>query len=168
MQELLGIIVRVSILYIYVLILLRLTGKRSIGSISPLDFLTALVVGDLFDNIFWGTSPLSSGLVAVAVIIGLHALTSFAGYSSHALSLLLFGSDPVRVVHNGSFDRAGMDSQRTTEGEVRSQLRLKGEDHLKEVREAFWELNGQLSVLKKADAKEAQKQDLDALRELMK
>ena len=168
MQEIVGIILRLSILYLYILLMLRLTGKRSIGSLSPLDFLTALMVGDLFDNVFYGTSPLSSGLVAIAVILTLHAITSALAYSSRKLDILLTGAVPVRVVHNGRFDRAGMANQRTNEDEVRAQLRLEGEENLTGVRDAYWEPNGELSVLKKEEAKDAQKQDLDALRELFR
>lgn len=168
MQELLGIILRLSVLYLYLLVVMRLTGKRSIGAISPLDFLVALVVGDLFDNIFWGTSSLSSGLEAIAVIIILHALTTFAAFSSRKLDVLLNGAAQVRVVHNSRFDRAGMANQRTSEDEVRSALRLQGNENLKDIQDAFWEANGEMSVIKKQAARDAQKQDLAALREMLR
>ena len=167
MQEILGILLRLSILYIYLLVVLRLSGKRSVGAISPLDFLVALVVGDLFDNIFWGTSLLSSGLAAIAIIITLHTLTTFAAFHSRKLDVFLNGAVPVRVVHNSRFDRAGMAKQRTSEEEVRSALRLQGEETLKDIQDAFWEPNGELSVVKKEEAKEAQKQDLSALKEML-
>lgn len=51
MEQALGIILRASITYVYFLIMLRLTGKRVIGEATPFDFIVALVVGDMPDDI---------------------------------------------------------------------------------------------------------------------
>ncbi len=166
MEALLGVFVRLSVMYVYALAMLRLTGKRSLGALSALDFITTLIVGDLFDNIFWGTTPLANGLLAISVLTFLHVFTSALGFYFRPVRVWLQGSQPVLVVKNSRFDRKGLASERTSEAEVYSSLRELGEENLTEVREAFWEPNGRMSVLKKAEAKNAQKKDVDRLRGL--
>lgn len=150
-------------MYLYALGLLRLSGKRSIGDLSAMDFIVALIVGDMFDTILWGTSPLSAGLVGLGSIILLHTLVTFLTWRSNLVDRLLGGSQPAVVVENGRWRRAVMDSQRTSEEDVRSAMRLMAEDRLGEVKQAAWEPNGRLSVLRKPDAKPAQKMDRERL-----
>lgn len=166
MDELLGVFVRLSVMYVYALATMRLTGKRSLGGLSAQDFITTLIVGDLFDNIFWGSTPLANGLLAISVLAFLHVLTSALGFYLRPVRVWLHGSQPVMVVKNARFDRKGMVSQRTSEAEVYSNLRELGEENLTEVREAYWEPNGRMSLLKKAEAKDAQKKDAHRLRGL--
>jgi uncharacterized membrane protein YcaP (DUF421 family) len=163
-EELLGVVVRLSVMYLYVLTLFQLTGKRTFGDLSAQDFITTLIIGDLLDNIFWGTVPLAHGLLAASMIAILHSFTALMTYRFRPLRVWLTGSNPVLVVKNGRFQRGGMASERTSEDVVRSSLRELGEENLSEVREACWESNGQLSLLKKEDTKPAQKSDLERLR----
>ena len=68
-QELIGIALRVSVMYLYVLAIMRLSGKRSLGAITPFDFVVTVIVGDMFDDVFWAEVPLSKGLVGVTTIV---------------------------------------------------------------------------------------------------
>lgn len=163
-NELLGVVVRLSVMYLYVLALFRLTGKRTFGNLSGQDFITTLIVGDLLDNIFWGTVPLAHGLLAASMIAMLNVLRALAAFRFRPVRVWLIGAEPVLAVKNGRFQRGGMASERTSEDVVRSSLRELGEENLAEVREAYWESSGQLSLLKKEDSKPAQKSDLDRLR----
>lgn len=168
LRDLLGIVLRASIMYLYMLALLRLTGKRDVGDLTPLDFITALMIGDLFDNVFWNTSPLSAGLVATGALILWQVVLAFLIYRFPTLAKILTGSEPVRVVTNGRFQRQGLDAQRTNEGEVYMELRDLGEEDLTEVKEASWEPSGHLSMFKKEPDRPVQKQDLPAFLELFK
>jgi uncharacterized membrane protein YcaP (DUF421 family) len=166
-QELLGVAVRLSVMYLYALAVMRLTGKRTLGNLSTQDFITTLIVGDLFDDIFWGTAPLGNGLLAISMIAMLQIATEALAFQFRPVRVWLTGTEPVLVVKNGRFQRKGMDSQRSPEDDIRSGLRDVGEENLSEVREAYWEPNGQLSVLKKEDAKPAQKSDAERLRKML-
>jgi len=166
MNEFLAIILRLSIMYLYALAVIRLTGKRTIGNLSAQDFITALIVGDLFDNIFWGTSPMANGLLAISVITGLHVLTGVAAFYSRTVRHVLIGEHPVVVVKNGRFQHAAMRALRTSEDVVYSALRNQGEENLVNVREAYWEGSGALSVILRDEAKPAQKADLPRSEEI--
>ena len=166
MNELLGVAVRLSVMYLYALTVMRLTGKRTLGNLSVQDFITTLIIGDLFDDIFWGTAPLANGLLAISMIATLQIFTEVLAFQFRPVRIWLTGAEPVLVVKNGRFQRSGMDSQRSPEEDIRSSLRELGEENLSEIREATWEPNGHLSVLKSEDAKPAQKSDADRLGKL--
>src|ERR671924_489440 len=61
--DLTGIIFRVSIMYLYALALVRISGKQTLGQLTPMDFVVTLIIGDLFDDVFWAEVPLIEGIV---------------------------------------------------------------------------------------------------------
>jgi uncharacterized membrane protein YcaP (DUF421 family) len=166
-EDLLGLALRVSIMYAYALVLVRLMGKRSIGNLSAFDLVVTLIVGDLFDDVFWREVPLSQALVAFSVIGLLHLLIGYATYRSRAVERF-FSGVPTPLVRNARFHREGMAKERLREEAVREQLRLQGEENLTEVRVATLEPSGETSVLKKEEYQPVQKGDLPRLKELFK
>ncbi len=50
--DLTGIALRVSVMYIFALVLVRMAGKQSLGQLTPMDFVVTLIIGDLFDDVF--------------------------------------------------------------------------------------------------------------------
>lgn len=150
-------------MYVYVLALLRLAGKRTINTATPLDLLVSTVIGDMFDDIFWADIPLAQGVVGMTTIMLLHTLVAYATWKSGALHDLVT-SRPVRVVWQGRLERDGLRHERTRDDEVRSSLRLRRIDRLADVRAAAWEPSGQLAVQKQEEAKAAEKRDRPALK----
>jgi uncharacterized membrane protein YcaP (DUF421 family) len=161
MEELIGVALRVSVMYLYVLAALRLSGKRSIGNLSPLDFVVATIVGDMFDDVFWAEIPLSQGLVGLTTILLLHMLTTLAESRSPALRKILSG-EPTLAVEQGAIVEAGLRKERTIEDEVYEELRGLGleKNRLGEVASARWEPSGELSVIRAEPAEPVQKQDV--------
>lgn len=167
MEEYLGIVLRVSIMYIYILALLRLSGKRSIGELSAIDFVVATVAGDMFDDVFLSEVPAAQGLVGLGVILLLHTLVALGDSRSQLVHRLAAGQPSV-VIQRGSVREAGLRKERTSLDEVWSNLRVRGEDKIQEIAAAAWEPSGQLSVLKETAAREVQKQDLERLKKVIK
>jgi uncharacterized membrane protein YcaP (DUF421 family) len=165
MQDLLGIVARLSIMYLYALAVLRLAGKRSLHHLSPLDFLIGLVLGDLFDDAIWAEVPLAQALVAFATVILLHIFMTYLTYRSTTVHRLV-ESTRTEIFHMGKWIEAGLARERTPKEEALAQIRLQGEEKLKELREAAWEPGGQISVFKREEYKPVQKRDLERLQEL--
>jgi uncharacterized membrane protein YcaP (DUF421 family) len=165
MQDLIGIALRITVIYFYALLLLRLSGKRSIGSLSALDLVVALIVGDMFDDIIWGEIPLSQGLVGMTTVVVMHTLVAYGSWKSKRIEKLV-SAKPTRVVLNGRMLLDNLSSQRTPPADVEAGLRLLGEDQLEDIQEAFWEPSGQLSAKKKAPAQPVQKRELAELRKV--
>lgn len=167
MEDFFGVALRISFSYLYILALLRLSGKRSIGHISPLDFLVALILGDLFDDIFWAEVPLAQGVVALAVIVVLHTLVEAAeAHSSQIRSLV--SSTPTMIIEHAAILPDGMRRERTNDEELWSLLRIQSEDDLAEVREARFEPDGEMSMLPTEAADVVRKQDAEKVRKLVR
>jgi len=167
MQEIISLLLRISVMYAMTLAILRLSGKRSIGDLAPFDFLAGLIIGDIFDDIFWSEVPLPQGIVALVTILFLHTLVAYASYKSQAIHHLVSSVKTV-MISTGQLVREGMRKERTREETVYEMLRMQMEDQEVEIREANLEPSGQLSVLKYEEKKPAEKKDLPQLLELFR
>ena len=164
-ESLAAIALRVSVMYLYALAILRLSGKRSVGQLAGPDVVATIVEGDMFDDIFWGEVSLAKGLVGATTIVALHLLTKvWEAHSSRAKAV--FDGEPALVVLNGAFAKAGQERERVRDDIVREMLRLRGVEDLSAVREARLEVDGALSVLRFEERKPAQKSQHDALRKV--
>jgi uncharacterized membrane protein YcaP (DUF421 family) len=70
----LRIAIRALAAFIFLLALLRLSGKRTIYQGTPFDFVLALVLGDLVDNAIFNESPFAEFAVAAMVLVGARLL----------------------------------------------------------------------------------------------
>jgi uncharacterized membrane protein YcaP (DUF421 family) len=161
--DLTGIIVRVSVMYIYALALVRISGKQTLGQLTPMDFVVTLIIGDLFDDAFWAEVPVLQAMVAFATIVLAHMLVTFM--TSRNTSIYWTLASPARpLIEKGRLVQKNLQLERIRSEDVQWELRLKGEEHMKEVKEARLEPSGQVSVLKEPANKPVQKKDKRLLR----
>lgn len=153
-----GIALRVSIMYVYALTLVRISGKQTLGQLTPMDFVVTLIIGDLFDDVFWTEVPIVEGLVAFAMIVLLHIVVTFLSSRSKSFYWLL--ASPARVlVEDGRLVLKNLQIERLRPDDLQADLRLKGEEHLKDIHEARLEPSGQVSVIKARSSKPIKKKD---------
>jgi len=158
-----GIAVRVSVLYVYALVLLRLSGKQSMSSLSALDFIVGLILGDLFDDVIWTEIPVVQGLVGLTTIILTHVLVTLAASRSTVIHHLVSPAARL-VIKEGMLVTENLQKERMNTASILSQMRLNGEDRLDEVKEAWLEPKGEVSILKKEGNKTLRKQEYSQLR----
>jgi uncharacterized membrane protein YcaP (DUF421 family) len=151
---------RASAVYVFLLVVLRLLGKRTVGHATAFDFMVALILGEVVDEPIYGDVPLAQAFIAIGVIAAWHYLNSYLSYRSERFDRLAGGS-PTVLVKDGQMVRDGMRSERVNKEELWSMLRLNGIDRLEDVREAALEPDGMLSVIKTDAAQEVRKEDLD-------
>lgn len=161
-----GVFLRVVLMYAITLALVRFSGKRDVGAVAPEDFAVTLVIGDLFDDMFFGEAAFSAGVVAMSTIVFLHGLASFLSYRYPSFGRVI-GSDPVAVVKGGRFDQEGCRKEKLRPEEAMGLLRLQGVEDVGELERAVLEPNGDLSLRKKEDNRTAQKRDLSRLKALL-
>lgn len=166
-NELMLTALRASFVYIYLLIIVRILGKREIGASSAFDLLVALMLGDVVDEVIYGDVSIAQGAVAMAIIAIWHIVNSFASYKSKLIDNLT-GAPPTVLVKNGRIQHKALAKERLNENELWSGLRMMDVDDIKEVKQATLEPNGQISVLLEDWAKPAQKQDLPGLKQSSK
>jgi uncharacterized membrane protein YcaP (DUF421 family) len=150
---------RAVAVYAVMLAVIRLSGKRTIGSFTAFDFLVALMLGEVVDEIIYGSVSMTQGLVGIGVIVLLRYVNSWLTYWDHGFAHLLEGS-PTVVLDKGQLHYPGMRAERMNEKDVLSELRLHGIDDLREVKVAIIEHNGALSVIRQDWAEPVQKADV--------
>lgn len=163
-NELLLTALRASFVYFYLLIIVRILGKREIGASSAFDLLVALMLGDVVDEVIYGDVTILQGAVAMGIIGVWHLVNSFASFKSKIIDNLT-GAPPTVLVKSGRIQHKALAKERLNEDELWSGLRLMDVDDIKEVKQATLEPNGQISVLLEDWAKPAQKQDLPELKQ---
>jgi uncharacterized membrane protein YcaP (DUF421 family) len=154
------IAVRALVAYVFLLAILRLSGKRTIALGTPFDFVLALVIGDLVDDLLWAEVPLSQFVVAVVTLAGAHLIAVLSCHASPTAARLLEGSATL-IVKDGLLVEAGMRRERTPEREVAEMLRHKGIDRPEwmQVAAARVETSGIVSALRQAWARPARRAD---------
>jgi uncharacterized membrane protein YcaP (DUF421 family) len=150
---------RAVAVYAVFLVVIRVSGKRTLGTFSAFDFLVALMLGEVVDELIYGDVSLLKGFVAVAVIAVLHYANSWLTYWDHGFDRVLEGS-PTVILEKGQLHYPGMRAERMNEKDVMSEVRLHGIDDLREVKLAVVEYNGQVSVIRQDWAEPVQKADV--------
>lgn len=156
--DLVGIALRISIMYVYAVALLRISGKQSVYHLTAMDFIVTLIIGDLFDDVFWADVPLMQGMVAFAAIILVHILVTYLS-SRNPFIHRLMSSPASPVIEHGKLVQENLQRERMRPQTIQFELRLRGEEHPRDVKKAWLEPNGQVSVLKRSSSKPIQKKD---------
>ena len=157
-QELAMTALRALVVYVFMLVTLRLLGKRAVGNFTAFDLLVALMLGEIVDEMIYGDVTLAQGAVVVAAIAALEYANEWLSFSSPRFARLV-GGDPTVVVQDGQLQAAGMRAERISEAEIASHLREQGIDDLAEVKCARLEADGRLSVIKHEWARPARRGD---------
>ncbi len=138
--------VRSAILYLVLLTVIRLMGKRQIGQMEPSEFVVTMLVANLASiPMQYEGIPLYSGLVPILLVLGLELVLSEVSLRSIRLRKLLCGK-PVILIENGKILRNNLKKTRITLDELTGHLREKDILDVTAVQYAILETNGNLSV----------------------
>lgn len=151
-QELLLIAGRATIVYVFLLVVVRLLGKREIGSISAFDLIVALILGEVVDEAIFGDVTLLQYGVATVTIAAWHLLNSVATFRSKTLAELL-GGKPTVLIKDGKIQELALAKERMQEEELHSELRMVGVEEVGQVKTATLETSGKVSVIQKDGGK---------------
>ncbi|MES2708958.1 MAG: YetF domain-containing protein [Verrucomicrobiota bacterium] len=140
-------VVRGAVVYIFVIVLLRLTGKRQTGQMEPFDLVLLLVLSNAVQNSMnGGDNSLSGGLILAATLVGLNWFTGWITFKSRKAEILIEGR-PELLIHNGNLFPEALAKEKLTHAELMIALRREGCLSISEVRAAFMESNGTISVV---------------------
>lgn len=154
---------RAVVIYVFVLIIVRVSGKRTVGNFSAFDLIVAFIISEVVDEPIYGDVPLVQGLLAIAVVAALHYANAFISYHFKWFDELTAGK-PRLMIEKGKMIRQAMAAEHVNESELNSLLRENEIDDVQDVERAMLETNGQLSVQKTEQARELVKGDLPQLR----
>lgn len=141
---------RAVLVFVYGLIMLRVSGKRTFSQWSALDVILSIIVGSCLSRALTGSAPLLGTLAAVAVLVGLHVLAAYASARFKRASEILEGV-PTSLVRDGKLDETARLRHLVSHCDLEQALRehnLKGSQDLGQVALVQLEPNGKLTVLK--------------------
>ena len=137
---------RTVILYLTMILVIRLMGKRQIGQMEPSEFVVSMMVANL------ATIPMEddgialfAGLIPIGTILGLELILSHLNLKSSWLRRLLCGK-PVILIENGNILQQNLRKTRISLDELTGHLREKDVLDIKSVQYAILETNGNMSV----------------------
>ena len=138
---------RTILLYLFIIVGVRLMGKRQVGELEPSELVLAMLISDLASVPMQDFGiPLLFGVVPIAALLCVTMFLSVLTMKSVRFRALMCGR-PSMVVENGVICQKEMSKTRLTVDELLEELRLQGIYDLTTVKYAILETNGQLSTL---------------------
>jgi uncharacterized membrane protein YcaP (DUF421 family) len=142
---------RVFFVYIFVMLVFRVTGKREVGQMSPFELVTLLMIPELFSvALNRNDSSLGLATVSVSMLILLVFLTGLLTFRWAKAERALEG-EPTILVRDGKYLEQNMRRERVTPDEVVTEMHLSGIERLEDVRWAIMEVEGKISIIAKDD-----------------
>ncbi|MEI6176278.1 MAG: YetF domain-containing protein [Verrucomicrobiota bacterium] len=139
-------VIRCVVVYVFLLVMLRISGKRQIGQLSPFDFVLLLVLSNSVQNSMnAGDNSLLGGLIAATTLIILNYLVSQAVFRDKRLEFIIEGR-PQILIHDGKLFEDIMARSQLTHHELNAALRQSGCSNIDEVHCAILENNGSVTV----------------------
>lgn len=143
------LIVRGALVYLGVLVLMRLSGKRTIGEFSPFDVIVMLLLAEAASPaLTGGDDSIPGGLLVVATLIALNFVVAYASTRSRALDKVLQGR-PVVLVRHGELFHEVLRKHNMPEGDLREAMRAKEILRIDDVELALLEPDGEVSIFKR-------------------
>ena len=168
-MSILGLVIRTLVAYVMLLALVRASGKRLISQATGIEFVLALMLGDLVDDVMFGTVPVAQFIVAGGTLTVLQLTIALAAMRSTRVWNLIEGTPPL-ILQNGIPRREAMRRERINRKELASMLRRCGIPAARwaEIKQARIEEESKLAVTFHDWAKPAQRKDAEWVRARMR
>ena len=142
---------RAVILYILVLFVMRLMGKREIGQLQPFELAISIMIADLASIPMTDTGiPISNGIIPILGLLLMHLLISLLNMKSMKSREILCGK-PTILVYRGKINEKALKKERFTINELQERLRGKDVVNLGDVEYAILETSGEVTVIQKPE-----------------
>ena len=142
-------VLRGVIIYTFLIVLLRLTGKRQVGQMAPFDLVLLLVLSNTVQNAMnGGDNSVYGGMISAVTLVTMNWLLGMATYKSKTLEKLIEGRPEV-LIHNGKLVDGALEHEKLTHHELMTALRKAGCAEIEEVHAAIMETDGSISVIPK-------------------
>jgi uncharacterized membrane protein YcaP (DUF421 family) len=142
------ILVLGTLAYAALVLLLRVTGKRTLSKLNAFDLIVTVALGSTLATVLLSKDvALAEGLTALALLILLQGALTWLSVHSPRVSRLV-KSEPSLLFLEGRFLQGAMKRERVTEDELRSAVRQQGIGRLEEVAAVVLETDGSLNVIR--------------------
>ena len=143
------IVLRAIVLYAFVVLVMRVMGRRELSSLGPVDLVLLIVLGDAIQQgLTQDDYSVTGAIIAVSTIAAVQVGVSQLSYRSRCARRLLEG-DPVVIIQDGKLIERNMKRERLTEGEVAEEMRGQQIASVEDVEWGILESNGTMSFIPK-------------------
>jgi uncharacterized membrane protein YcaP (DUF421 family) len=144
------IVLRAAILYFFIVFITRVVGRRELSSLSPLDIILLIIVGDAVQQgLTQDDYSVTGAMIAVGTIATLQVASSYVTFRSKRVTKVLEGL-PLVLVDRGQLVDQNMRRERISEDELAGEMRGQQIASFDEVEWAILEANGTISFIKKS------------------
>jgi len=141
-------IVRAVLVYLALMVMVRLSGKRTVGQFTPFDLLVVMLLSESVSNSLSGEdSSVIGGLILAATLVSLNVVLAFITSRSPRFEKVTEGT-PVLVGRDGKIFEKVLEQQQVGIGELQKALR-ENDCELTDLKCAFLETDGNFSIMKK-------------------
>jgi uncharacterized membrane protein YcaP (DUF421 family) len=142
------IVIRGSCIYWFLFLIFRFPLRRDVGSVGVADILLFVIVADAAQNAMAGEyTTITEGLILIATIAGWNLLFDWLSYRSRVIDRFL-RPRALPLIRHGRLIKQNMARELLTLDDVMAKLRSQGIEHLSQVRHAYLESDGEISVIK--------------------
>jgi uncharacterized membrane protein YcaP (DUF421 family) len=153
--------IRTILVYFFVVLTLRLLGKRQISELEPSELVVTIIISEVAALPIQDVSqPLANSLVAIFLLVILEIVISFLAYKNFLARKLLFGTPSVFYEH-GKLNQEEMEKQRFNLHDLMECVRNTGATSLSEVDYVIMETNGNVSVIPSSQKRNVNVSDLN-------
>ena len=143
--------IRSILLYIIVLVVMRLMGKREIGQLQPFELAISIMIADLASTPMADPGiPLTNGIIPILALLVMHLTISILNIKSIKAREILCGK-PSILIYRGKIDEKMLKKERFTINELEERLRGSNVVNIGDVEYAILETNGQVTVIQKPE-----------------
>ncbi len=152
---------RSIILYIIILIVMRLMGKREIGQLQPFELVIAMMIADLASIPMTETGiPIQNGIIPILGLLFMHLIISIINMKSIYAREIICGK-PRILIYRGKIKEEALKRERITINELEERLRSANVVALGDVEYAILETSGQLTVIPKPNKRNTIPEDFN-------
>ena len=157
--------VRSIILYVIVLVVMRLMGKREIGQLQPFELAIAIMIADLASVPMSEVGiPIINGIIPILSLLVMHLIISFINLKSIKMRQLICGK-PSILIYRGKINEKVLIKERFTINELQERLRANNINNLADVEYAILETSGQVSIIQKPNKRTTIPEDFNIMSE---
>ena len=152
-------------LYIIVLIVMRLMGKREIGQLQPFELAISIMIADLASIPMTDTGiPIFNGIIPILGLLIMHLFISIINLKSSKAREIICGR-PSILIYRGKINEKTLKKERFTINELEERLRGNNVINLGDVEYAILETSGQVTDIQKPDKRNTIPQDFNIMPE---
>ena len=154
---------RSILIYIFVLIVMRLMGKREIGQLQPFELAIAIMIADLASIPMTDSGiPITNGIISILGLLLMHLVISFLNVKSIKAREIICGK-PTILIYRGKIDEKALKKERFTINELEERLRGNNIFNLGDVEYAILETSGQVTVIQKPEKRNTIPEDFNII-----